>query len=253
MTERQLVRKNKNAKNRVSTLVLVLASLVMVSTIIFLVKNDTTQKTNPSLKTVRSDASVTHERQTSSKISDIVKNQRIPMQEEDLDFDESLDRIGQVIVDKVGMTLPIVKGRGKEDGTGFDKAIYACTNKKNQILGLNNYVLSAHSNHLSATDYFSPLLVYDDDSFDLTRSIEPDKLKLKMGDEIMIDQYSDQMRYRFKISNILMDDGQGNFLATYQAMGDKSGQAELTLYTCSDVVGEKRLVIQANFVAKQSL
>jgi sortase (surface protein transpeptidase) len=66
------------------------------------------------------------------------KEQTIPMQESMLDFDESLDFIGQVIIDKVGLDLPIVKGRGKEDGTGFDKAVYACTNKTTQKLGVNN-------------------------------------------------------------------------------------------------------------------
>ena len=100
-----------------------------------------------------------------------------------LDFDESLDFIGQVIIDKVGLDLPIVKGRGKEDGTGFDKAVYACTNKTTQKLGVNNYVLSAHSTYLSATEYFSPLLVNEDGNFDMKQPIVLEKLKLKIGDE----------------------------------------------------------------------
>ncbi|GAB2022755.1 hypothetical protein RyT2_18290 [Pseudolactococcus yaeyamensis] len=247
MKRSQKIKKTNNSKKQISTLILIVASLVMVSTIIFLVQNQSKSKPKPNNNQVLNNLQVIKKQSESSQ------GKIKPMQENNLDFDEKLDQIGQVVIDKVGLDLPIVKGRGKEDGTGFDKAIYACTNKKDQILGVNNYVLSAHSTYLSATDYFSPLLVNEDGSFDMAQPIVLEKLKLKAGDEITIKQYSDNMNYRFKVTQLFVDEGQGNFIATYEAMGDRVNQPQLTLYTCSDIDGKNRLVIQADFLDKTSL
>ena len=62
-----------------------------------------------------------------------------------------------------------------------------------------------------------------------------------------------KFEYGFKITKLFIDDGQGNFNTTYQAMADKVGQAQLTLYTCTDIDGENRLVIQADILDKRSL
>ncbi len=254
MRPKQLVeiikKASKKTKNRVSTIVLIVASLMMVLAIWCLIPDTKVEKPKTSHSQVAIDRQLLSEY---SKEANDSKEQTIPMQESMLDFDESLNFIGQVIIDKVGLDLPIVKSRGKEDGTGFDKAIYACTNKTTQKLGVNNYVLSAHSTYLSATDYFSPLLVNEDGSFDMKQPIVLEKLKLKIGDEIKVNQASEQTQYRFKITKLFIDDGQGNFNATYQAMADKVGQAQLTLYTCTDIDGENRLVIQADFLDKGSL
>lgn len=246
MTEKtKFSRKSKgtqNVKSRISTLILLVASLVMMSTVIYLVRGHSEPKPK-SVSTISSQVISAKSEQPEQSVP-----KAIPMQEKNLDFDESLDKIGQVIVEKVGLDLPIVKGRGREDGSGFDKAIYACTNKTTQVLGVNNYVLSAHSLYDDAAVYFSPLLVYEDGSFDLTQPIHIEQLKLKIGDEIKVVQYTNQTSYRFKISKLFIDEGQGNFLGTYQAMSDIIGQPQVTLYTCSDVTGEKRLVIQGDFV-----
>jgi sortase (surface protein transpeptidase) len=248
---KQLVETIKKAsKNRVSTIVLIVASLMMVLAIWCLIPVNKVEKSKTSHPQAAIDRQLLSEYLKEANDS---KEQTIPMQESMLDFDESLDFIGQVIIDKVGLDLPIVKGRGKEDGTGFDKAVYACTNKTTQKLGVNNYVLSAHSTYLSATEYFSPLLVNEDGSFDMKQPIVLEKLKLKIGDEIKVNQSAEQMEYRFKITKLFIDDGQGNFNTTYQAMADKVGQAQLTLYTCTDIDGENRLVIQADILDKRSL
>lgn len=233
---------SKKLKLRVSKCILTFASILMLATIVLLIQKSGQTQIKPSRQPMLSQLKAI------SKIPDTSKNQKVPMTAENLDFDECLDQVGQIKVEKVGLSLPIVKGRGKEDGTGFDKAIYACTNKKNQVLGVNNYVLSAHSDYQSATRCFSPLLVYEDGSFDLTRECQIEQLKLKVGDTIDIDQ--DQIRYTFKISSMVIDEGQSNFLKTYQAMADVIGQPQVTLYTCVDIAGEKRLVIQANNMSK---
>ncbi|GFH42865.1 hypothetical protein Hs30E_14160 [Lactococcus hodotermopsidis] len=237
---------------KISTIILITGLFVMLSTIIFMIVGQPKNMQEPVRKAVvsvsrivSSESSTPSESSTSSQLVE-----QIPMSEELIDHDENLDHIGKILVEKVGLSLPIVKGRGIEDGTGFDKAIYACTNKTTQVLGENNYVLSAHSNYDSATDYFSPLLLYENGDFDLTQPIDLAYLKLKIGDEIKVEQYADKMTYTFKISELLIDDGEGNFLETYNAMSD-IGKPQVTLYTCSDVVGNNRLVIQADFVGKE--
>lgn len=248
--QEELVSNNQTSKKfkvSISTLVLIVASSVMLGTLLFLAQKPKPAGSQPSRQPLASQI------QSISEKTDVTQNQTIPMQADNLDFDESLEQIGLVKVEKVSLSLPIVKGRGKEDGTDFDKAIYACTNKKNQILGVTNYVLSAHSDYQSATRYFSPLLLFEDGSFDLTRETQLADLKLKVGDIIEIEDNQDKMRYTFKISTLFIDDGQGNFLKTYQAMSDVVGQPQVTLYTCVDVAGDRRLVVQGDYVSKTSL
>jgi sortase (surface protein transpeptidase) len=174
-----------------------------------------------------------------------------PMTADRQDNDDAYTELGRVIIGKVGLDLKIIKGAGSTEESSFSKLFYACTDKLDQRLGVDNFVLLAHSSSLNRTDGFSQLLDYEDGSNNPLRSLDVSQLVLKIGDLVTVYQASDDKYYTFKIVSIDGDESVNHQLVT-DKMADIEGKPQLTLYACSKV-GENddgRIVIQADFVSK---
>lgn len=175
-----------------------------------------------------------------------------PMTEERFDRDDNYTKQGKIIINKVGLELEIVKGLGSTDDIAYDKLFYACTNKLDQVLGQNNYVLSAHSSSINPLEAFSPILNYEDGSNNPHRPLDVSKLALKVNDLVTVYQNSNQTYYTFKITSIRGFDDISSQEA-WDVFADTEGKPQLTLYACSAVGNndDGRIVVQADFVSSK--
>jgi hypothetical protein len=113
-------------------------------------------------------------------------------------------------------------------------------------------VLSAHSTYLSATEYFSPLLVNEDGSFDMKQPIVLEKLKLKSVMRLKLINRLNKWNIDLRLQNSLLMMGKV-ILTRPTRLWRIRLVKQLTLYTCTDIDGENRLVIQADILDKRSL
>lgn len=165
------------------------------------------------------------------------------------DFNDDYVELGQIIINKIEFELTIIKGVGTNDESAYNKLFYACTEKRDAVLGVDNYVLSSHSDPNPSIG-FGGLFLYEDKTLNPYRSLDVSQLVLKIGDVITIYQNSDGKYYTFKIVSIDSDESEDHQL-TIDKMADIEGKPQLTLYACSAVGNNSdgRLVVQADFIS----
>ena len=145
-----------------------------------------------------------------------------PMTVDRQDNDDGHTELGRIIINQVGIDLPIIKGAGSTEASSYDKLFEACTDKRDQVLGVDNYILASHSSDNPQVG-FSGLLQYQDHSLNHHRPLEISHLTLKMGDLITVYQHADQRYYTFKISSIDGDESADHRLVT-DKMADSVGK-----------------------------
>lgn len=168
------------------------------------------------------------------------------------DNDDGYTELGRIMIDKVSIDLIIIKGAGSTETSAYDKLFYACTDKLDQVIGVDNYILASHSSNQPQIG-FSRLLTYKDGSLNPDRALDLSQLLLEVGDMMTVYQNSDQAYYTFKITDISGDDTPNHDRVT-EKLADIEGRPQLTLYACSKVgaYDDGRLIVQADFVSRST-
>lgn len=122
---------------------------------------------------------------------------------------------GVIIVPSVNIKLPILEG---VSNTNLNYG--AGTMKPNQEMGKNNYALAGHHAY-SEGALFTPLMHL------------PKNAKIYLTDKSKVYEYTTTKQFT-------VDKSQG------QVIDDVKGKKMVTLVTCTDVEGTKRLIIQGN-------
>ena len=223
-------------------------------------QNITTSESAKIAKTIESkiEESSSSEAFESSRYSEEVQEESVirPMTVERQDNDDSYTKLGRVIINKEGINidLEIIKGAGSNEQSTYDKLFYACTDKMDQILGKDNFILATHSSSIDEGVGFTKILRYDSDGLsDPKRGLDVSQLTLKEGDLITIYQNSDQKYYTFSIIFIQGDDTENHSVLT-EKMADTGGKPQLTLYACTKVGNNEdgRIIVQADLISISS-
>ncbi|MBL1228443.1 hypothetical protein IW492_04250 [Enterococcus sp. BWB1-3] len=208
--------------------------------------------------TMSSEQQPTEEELEDQRIAKQMENTVIsrPMTYERLDEGINGELLGKIICDKIGLNIDYFQGVGYETGSEWSndpnsddqRLLNACGAKKEQVLGQDNVVVAAHSAfYATPEEYFNPLLKTEAGTIGELDTVEG--LMLKINDTIHVLQFSDNKEYKFRVSDIFLDDETGIFSKTIDAQGDIDGRPQLTLYVCADPIGNKRLVIQAELAS----
>ena len=158
--------------------------------------------------------------------------------------------IGQIIIESVGLELVILQGAGSSQQSSFQRLFYAVADKVDAELGTDNFILASHSVSTNVNAGFSPLLLYQDGSFNPYRDLDVDQLELQIGDSITIFLEDTQRYYIFEVS-IIEGDVSPEFSRLVDLLADIEDRPQLTLYSCSAVDGDPdgRIVVQAEFIS----
>ena len=161
--------------------------------------------------------------------------------------------IGRITIDSVGLDLEIIQGAGSNDQSAFARLFYAVADKIDAELGVDNFVLASHSISTDVNAGFSPILVYQDGSFNPHRALDIDQLLLQVGDLITIFLDSTQRYYIFEVA-LIEGDVSPSFYRLVELLADIEGRPQLTLYSCSAVDDnpDGRIVVQAEFISASS-
>jgi|GEM_PF-5287958 len=158
--------------------------------------------------------------------------------------------IGRIMIESVNMDLAMIQGAGSNQQSVFQRLFYAVADKVDAELGADNFILASHSVSGNVNAGFSPLLVYQDGSFNPYRNLDVDQLVLQIGDLITIFLEETQRYYTFEIS-LIEGDGVPGFPRLLELLADIEGRPQLTLYSCSAVGGnpDGRIVVQADLIS----
>lgn len=184
--------------------------------------------------TGKAEVQITHEKmkQNLKKKTSFNSDNISPMTTQDLlkqQFSEKdMPGIGIISIPDISLELPVF------NGITYETMMYgASTAKPNQVMGQGNYSLASHTifnvyNGAVMTDLLFGNLIY----------AQPGQ-KIYLTDKDKV--------YEYKIDNIFkVNVSQGNIIENH----DK--QKEITLYTCTSLAGNERLVVHGNLEKRTS-